>query len=75
MHVMNICVQLGLIGLVGVTAPQVVTVELNLELERVRVDKKVSVPDQRQMNRNAIGNCVKPKWFTGMVTALELLVR
>ena len=65
---MKVHVQLGLAGPAGVTVLQVVTVELSLELERVLVEKKVIVLDQRQMGSNAEWPHVTLKCFSGTVT-------
>ena len=67
-------VQLGQIGLIGITALQLVTAELSFEPGRVSANKTVIVLDQRQMNSNAINNHVMVNLFTGMAT-LDILIR
>ena len=65
---MKVPVQLGLLGPAGVIVPQLVTVELSLELGRVPVEKKVIVLDQQQMGSNAEWPHVTLKCFSGTVT-------
>ena len=67
-HAMKFNVPLGQIGQTGVVVPQRVMVEFNHELVNVKMEKKGTVRDVRQVSSNAIEDHVTVgQWCTGMI--------
>ena len=67
-HAMKFNVPLGQIGQTGVVVPQRVMVEFNHELVNVKMEKKGTVRDLRQVSSNAIEDHVTVgQWCTGMI--------
>ena len=67
-HAVKFNVPLGQIGQTGVVVPLHVMVEFNHELVNVKMEKKVTVRDLRQVSSNAIEDHVTVgQWCTGMI--------